>query len=97
MLLLWVCNLVVKLFKGNQFSVSLKIFKLINIKMKLVFRIPPSYINFVLNLIVIIDNIAFQQTAKNVPLLINFAYSLDPDQDRQNVGPDLDSNCLVIS
>ena len=51
MLLLRVCNLVVKLFRGNQFSVSLKIFNLINIKMKLVFRVPPSYINFVLNLI----------------------------------------------
>ena len=27
-------------------------------------------------------------------LLITFASSLDPDQDRQNVGPDLDQNCL---
>ena len=27
-------------------------------------------------------------------LLITFANSLDPDQDRQNVGPDLDPNCL---
>ena len=27
-------------------------------------------------------------------LLINFANSLDPDQARQNVGPDLDPNCL---
>ena len=26
-------------------------------------------------------------------LLVAFANSLDPDQDRQNVGPDLDSNC----
>ena len=25
-----------------------------------------------------------------------FANSLDPDQDRQNVGPDLDSNCLTL-
>ena len=29
-------------------------------------------------------------------LLIIFAYSLDPDQDRQNVGPDLDPNCLTL-
>ena len=29
-------------------------------------------------------------------LLITFANSLDPDQDRQNVGPDLDPNCLTL-
>ena len=29
-------------------------------------------------------------------LLMNFANSLDPDQDRQNVGPDLDSNSLTL-
>ena len=28
-------------------------------------------------------------------LLITFANSLDPDQDQQNVGPDLDPNCLT--
>ena len=28
-------------------------------------------------------------------LLITFAISLDPDQARQNVGPDLDPNCLT--
>ena len=28
-------------------------------------------------------------------LLITFANSLDPDQTRQNVGPDLDPNCLT--
>ena len=28
--------------------------------------------------------------------LINFANSLDPDQDCQNAGPDLDSNCLTF-
>ena len=27
-------------------------------------------------------------------LLITYANSLDPDQDQQNVGPDLDQNCL---
>ena len=27
---------------------------------------------------------------------INFANSLDPDQARQNVGPDLDPNCLTL-
>ena len=29
-------------------------------------------------------------------LLITFANSFDPDQDRLNVGPDLDPNCLTI-
>ena len=29
-------------------------------------------------------------------LLITFASSLDPDQARQNVGPDLDPNCLIL-
>ena len=28
-------------------------------------------------------------------LLITFANSLEPDQARQNVGPDLDQNCLT--
>ena len=28
-------------------------------------------------------------------LLITFADSLDPDQAQQNVGPDLDPNCLT--
>ena len=28
-------------------------------------------------------------------LLITFANSFDSDQDRQNVGPDLDPNCLT--
>ena len=29
-------------------------------------------------------------------LLITFTNSLDPDQARQNVGPDLDPNCLTL-
>ena len=29
-------------------------------------------------------------------LLITFANSLDPHQDRQNVGPDLDPNCSTL-
>ena len=29
-------------------------------------------------------------------LLITLANSLDPDQDRQNIGSDLDSNCLTL-
>ena len=30
-------------------------------------------------------------------LLITFANSLDPDQDHQKVGPDLDPNCLCCT
>ena len=30
------------------------------------------------------------------PLLITFANILDPDQDRLNVGPDQDPNCLTL-
>ena len=30
------------------------------------------------------------------PLLIAFANSLNPDPSRQNVGPDLDPNCLAL-
>ena len=29
-------------------------------------------------------------------LLITFANNLDPDQDRQNVGPGLDPICLIL-
>ena len=29
-------------------------------------------------------------------LLITYANSLEPDQARQNVGPDLDPNCLTL-
>ena len=29
-------------------------------------------------------------------LLITFANSLDPDQARQNVGPDLEPSCLTL-
>ena len=30
------------------------------------------------------------------PLLITFANSLDPDQDRQNIGPSLDLNNFIM-
>ena len=35
-------------------------------------------------------------SSKFCHLLITFANSLDPDQDRQNVGLDLASNCLTL-
>ena len=37
-----------------------------------------------------------QKLAATFRLLISFANSLDPDQDRQNVGPDLDPNGLTL-
>ena len=37
----------------------------------------------------------FLASADFCHLLITFANRLDPDQDRQNVGPDLDPNCLI--
>ena len=43
----------------------------------------------------------FNSLPTSCRLLITFAYSnlcksLDPDQARQNVGPDLDPNCLTL-
>ena len=40
----------------------------------------------------------FSRTRVNslVPSAYNFANSLDPDQAQQNVGPDLDPNCLTL-
>ena len=42
--------------------------------------------------------LALTQTASGdvCHLLITFANSLDPDQDRQYVGPDLDPNHLIV-
>ena len=36
------------------------------------------------------------QVYRNCRLMINLVNSLDPDQARQNVGPDLDPNCLAL-
>ena len=38
----------------------------------------------------------FNSLPSSVRLLITYANSLDPDQARQNVGPDLDPNCLTL-
>ena len=40
--------------------------------------------------------IGFLNSLPTSRLLITFANSLDPDQARQNVGPDLDPNCLKL-
>ena len=37
---------------------------------------------------------SFPASGDLIHLLITFANSLDPDKARQNVGPDLDPNCL---
>ena len=39
---------------------------------------------------------SFLASGKFCNLLIIFTNSLEPDQDRQNVGPDLDPNCLTL-
>ena len=39
---------------------------------------------------------SFLASGKFCYLLISLTNSLDPDQDRQNVGPDLDPNCLTL-
>ena len=41
-------------------------------------------------------NCVFEILWEQCCLLITFANSLDPDQDRHNVGPDLDPSCLTI-
>ena len=38
----------------------------------------------------------FLASDKFCPLLMIFSNSLDPDQGRQNIGPDLDANCLTL-
>ena len=42
------------------------------------------------------DVIGTLKVASCCRLLINFSNSFDPDQDQQNVGPDLDPNCLTL-
>ena len=41
-------------------------------------------------------SVSFPASGDFCHLLIIFANSLDPDQDRQNVGPDLDPNRLTL-
>ena len=47
------------------------------------------------SIILITIFISFLASSKLYHLLITFVNTLDPDQDRQNVGPDLDPNCLT--
>ena len=47
----------------------------------------------------IINNLFDRKISVNLYLPVYsaaFANSLDPDQARQNVGPDLDTNCLTL-
>ena len=37
-----------------------------------------------------------QLPVNSSPASFTFTSSLDPDQARQNVGPDLDPNCLIV-
>ena len=45
-----------------------------------------------LSLAVLLENLSFQKT--NFSNTISVSNSLDPDQDRLSVGPELDPNCL---
>ena len=40
--------------------------------------------------------LTFTKVATSKEMLKTFANSLDPNQDRQNVGPDLDPNRLIL-
>ena len=51
-----------------------------------------NYFNF--ELLTILNSLP--ASGKFCRLLIIFANSLDPDQARQNVGPDLDPYCLTL-
>ena len=51
--------------------------------------------HWVMDLYILILN-SFPASGDLRSLLITFANSLDPDQARQNVGPDLDPNCLTL-
>ena len=46
-------------------------------------------------MLVLIQFNSFLDSDEFCGLLITFANSLDPDQARQNIGPDLDPNCLT--
>ena len=46
--------------------------------------------------IIVYDSLSFLASDNFCCLLITFPNSLDPDQDRQNVGPDLDPNRLTL-
>ena len=48
------------------------------------------------NLSVLLKSLLTLSLRRLLCLLITFASSLDPDQDRQNVGSDLDRNCLTL-
>ena len=52
--------------------------------------------DFLADLIVIIDFNSFFASGDFCHLLIAFGNNLGPDQDRQNVGHDLDPNCLTL-
>ena len=44
----------------------------------------------------VLHNNSFLARGDFCHLLILFANSLDPDQDRHSVGPDLEPNCLTL-
>ena len=62
----------------------------------------PGFFQFQITLSALLINFLdkFKDKEKIAILLFlsgdTFANRLDPDQDRQNVGPDLDPNCLTL-
>ena len=43
-----------------------------------------------------VTNYTISSPAANSRLLLIFSYSLNPDQARQNIGPDLDPKCFTL-
>ena len=58
-------------------------------------KLEPNEINFSQGFSQKVSTSCFVITLCPLCLLITFANSFDPDQVRQNVGPDLDPNCLT--
>ena len=56
-----------------------------------------SFYRLFINVLQVLVNFSsLLASGKFCRLLITFAKSLNPDQDRKNVSPDLDANCLTL-
>ena len=60
------------------------------------FQLVCPYIHYAYSIIYVAPFNSFPGSGDLCRLLITFANSLDPGQDRQNVYPDLDPNCLTL-
>ena len=68
----------------------------INLELTLWMVFPEIFLNVNIIIKMIQFLLTFSLLAVTCRLLITFANSLDPDQDRQNVSPDLDPNCFTL-